>query len=105
MKVDTLLKNIEKSYFEHASLCQELTDYVINNVIEDMEDYEFHVFAVFQNNSDGVALAMEISEDKKQKIDNYYVTEATICNIERIISIFKTEKRKVTIKEIFENRF
>nr|DAN50447.1 MAG TPA: hypothetical protein [Caudoviricetes sp.] len=105
MKVDTLLENIQKTYFKHSSLCQELTDYIINNVVEDMDDYEFQIFAVFQNNADGVALSMEILEDKKHKIDNYYVNKAKVCNIERILSIFKNEKRKVTIKEIFNNRF
>lgn len=105
MKVDTLLKNIEKTYFKHQSLCQELTDYIINNVVEDIDDYEFHVFSVFQNNADGVALAMEISEDKKHKIDYYYVNEAVICNIEKILSTFKKEKRKIKVEEIFDNRF
>lgn len=105
MKVDTLLENIQKTYFKHSSLCQELTDYIINNVVEDMADYEFQIFAVFQNNADGVALSMEILEDKKHKIDNYYVNKAKVCNIERILSIFKNEKRKVTVKEIFDNRF
>ena len=105
MKVDTLLEKIQKTYFKHSSLCQELTDYIVDNVVEDMADYEFHTFSVFQNNADGVALVMQILEDKKHKIDNYYVTKAAVCNIERIISIFKNEKRKVTVKEIFDNRF
>lgn len=105
MKVDTLLKNVGKSYDKHLAACRELTRYVIDNVVEDVDDYEFYSFAVFSSSADGIALEMEIEEDKKQKIDSYYKKGIKICDIVGVIDTYKQEKRKVTIKEIFERSF
>lgn len=100
-----MLKNVGKSYDKHLAACRELTRFVVDNVVEDMDDYEFYSFAVFCSSADGIALEMEIDEDKKQQINSYYRKGVKICNIEEIIEIYKREKRKVTIKEIFERRF
>ena len=105
MKVDTLLENVGKSYDKHLADCRKLTDYIVDNVVEDMDDYEFHSFAVFCNNADGIALEMEIEEDKRQKIGSRSIGKPKICDIEGIVETHKREKRKVTIKEIFERSF
>ena len=108
MKVDELYKKVEDTFVKHQAACRKLTDYIIEEVVEDMEDYEFNSFYVFYSYTDGVALSIEIEDDKKQKIDPIslnYGCCISVCDVKAIISMYKKEKRKITIKEIFDNRF
>lgn len=104
MKADELYKEVEGTFMKHQEACRKLTDYIIEKVVKDMEDYEFYTFSVICTYVDGVALSMDIEKDKKQKINPYYL-RAAVCDVKAIISMYKEEKRKVTVKEIFDNRF
>lgn len=108
MKVDELYKEVENTFNKHQEACRKLTDYISDKIVKDMKDYEFYTFSVICTYADGVALCMDIEKDKKNKIDPFhlgYGASAVVCNLKNIISMYKQEKRKITIKEIFDNRF
>ena len=105
MKIDTLYRKVEDTYFKHSVACRELTTYIIDNVVEDFDDYVFYDFAIVYQPADGLALTMCIEEDKKQKIDTSRLDDPRLCNLDGLIEIYKKEKRKITIKEIFKNSF
>lgn len=106
MKADELYKEVEDTFMKHQEACRKLTDYIIEKVVKDMRDYEFYTFSVVCNYADGVVLSMEIEKDKKQKINTYYLKNgAVVCDVKAIISMYKEKKRKITVKEIFDNRF
>lgn len=102
-KIDSLFKKVKLSYFKHYSECGELTDYIIKNIVDDFDDFKFYVFLIFYSGADGVSLSIDIEEDVKQKIEkNLFIFGAVVCNVEKIISLYKERKRKLTIKEILE---
>ena len=108
MKIDELYKEVEDTFMKHQEACRKLTDYISNKIVKDMKDYEFNTFSVICTYADGVALSMDIEKDKKNKINPYhlkYGAGIVVCNVKAIISMYKEEKRKVTVKEIFDNRF
>lgn len=102
-KIDSLFKKVKLSYFKHYSECGELTDYIIKNIIDDFDDFKFYVFLIFYSGADGISLSIDIEEDIKQNNKkNLFTFGAVVCNVEKIISLYKERKRKLTIKEILE---
>lgn len=102
-KINSLLKGVKKSYSKHYFDCGQLTDYIIEHIIEDFDDFKFYVFYVFYTVSDGISLSIDIEKDIKQKIEkDLFRYGAVVCSVEKIIPLFKERKRKLTIKEILE---
>lgn len=102
-KIDSLFKKVKLSYFKHYSECEELTDYIIKNIVDDFDDFKFYVFLIFYSGADGISLSIDIKEDIKQKIEkNLFIFGAVVCSVQKIISLYKVRERKLTIKEILE---
>lgn len=108
MKIDKLYKEVVVSHIEYTGACGKLTNYIIEKVVKDMKDYEFSMFSVSYTEAEGVVLCMEIEKDKKNNINPFYLKYGEgifVCDLKPILSMYKEEKRKITIKEIFDNRF
>lgn len=102
MSINEYIREVRICYERFGAICEATTSYLIKNMIEDYNDFEFLYFKVLCDDRK-VLLCIEIAKDKKQKINpdlhGYIFTTRSMHEIERL---YIKKNRKITIEEILK---
>lgn len=102
MSINDYIREVRICYERFGAICEATTLYLIKNIVEDYDDFEFHYFKILCDDR-RVLLCIEIAKDKKQKINpdlhGYIFTTRSMHEIERL---YIKKNRKLTIEEILK---
>ena len=105
MDISDLIKEVSICYDRFGAICEETTSYLIKNIIEDYNDFEFLYFKVLCDDR-RVLLCIEIAEDKKKKINpDLHGYMFTVCSMHEIERLYMKKNRKLTIEEILKTEY
>lgn len=89
-KLDTALY---KFYERYNKKCENIANFLIEEVISDYVEDEIHAFYVDYTFSDGLALHIELKGMGCKDV---------VCGVNIIFNLFLKEQRKLSIKEIID---
>lgn len=102
MSINDYIREVRISYDRFEATCEATTLYLIKNIVEDYDDFDFIYFKVLCNETK-VLLCIEIAVDKKKKINpDLHGYMLNVCSMHEIEKLYMKKKRKLTIEEILK---